>query len=1053
MAKLELRAGDRPRALVELDAATRIDPANPEILRALAELARDDGQLERAERSFRALLVVLRKDAGIARSEVFLELAAIARRQDDEGRAGELLESAFEAAARSTSEAFALERALRASGRFDMLARRYASVLQALATSELAGSDVWLRLGSVLESDLGDDRGAAETYEAALTRGVSTADVLRRLDRAYERLGDRAAQARVLERRVEVARRDHDRAGAAHALFRLAALRFADAATAREGCALLADAVEASGDWDRAEQAMRVAVATSPDDPEVLALYERVGREEGHERALLDALTRRLAREPRAAVLREAVTLAQTLAEPPAAEALLRDYLSRGAASERDDDRAWACDALAELRLSAGDAAEGVALKRRAADLAEPGQARDLSFEVARLAATTLGDLHLAAETYEVLLAREAADREAWEPLLDVYRRMPDPEKLARLLGVVVDYVDDPAERARLRLERVRVMMHDLGMGDAAADPLRDLVDEDPAQVDAALMLAGILERRGDERGLIDLLSRQLDSAKDRSDTRSIASFALRLGGLMAREDQVGARNVFIGALEWEPQNRELLRALLDALGSDADASDRADAMEKLLGLVEGEEAERLGLALAALRTETWDEEGAERALRLGLAAHPSSRALRERLEATYRERGAWPELAEIVTRALDSLDPGDAARGALLAQRAELRSKTGADEGALRDLEEAFALGAASATALVERLEHARARASEPAATRAVTLRLAALYPEVGRTDEARALLGEQVRVDGKDREALRALARLEEDAGAWDAASATWRRLVALEEGPAVVETALRLADACARAERPGDARGGLERARLVAPDDEALRGRLEKGDAATGAHRELAEMLLEEAKAARDVAGRFAALVRAGATLLEKAQDATSATIALREAHALRPADLDCAALLADALHASSRNAEAFELLSATVASHKGRRSKELAPLYHRLARVARASGERAGELAWLSTALDMDAQNGVIAFELASVAQELGQLEVAQRALRAITMLRGQAPVSRAVAYQRLGEIARMQGDAKRAVLLLRRAVDDDPHLESAKALLAKLEAEA
>src|SRR5690606_23896335 len=61
LARLDLAVGDRARALVELDAATRIDPANPEILRALAELARDDGQLERAERSYRALLTVLRR--------------------------------------------------------------------------------------------------------------------------------------------------------------------------------------------------------------------------------------------------------------------------------------------------------------------------------------------------------------------------------------------------------------------------------------------------------------------------------------------------------------------------------------------------------------------------------------------------------------------------------------------------------------------------------------------------------------------------------------------------------------------------------------------------------------------------------------------------------------------------------------------------------------------------------------------------------------------------------------------------------------------------------
>src|SRR5207302_3308418 len=104
LARLDLAVGDRARALVELDAATRIDPANPEILRALAELARDDGQFERAERSYRALLTVLRRqestdeDAPVTRSEVMFELSQIAARQGEPDRAKEILESAFELA-------------------------------------------------------------------------------------------------------------------------------------------------------------------------------------------------------------------------------------------------------------------------------------------------------------------------------------------------------------------------------------------------------------------------------------------------------------------------------------------------------------------------------------------------------------------------------------------------------------------------------------------------------------------------------------------------------------------------------------------------------------------------------------------------------------------------------------------------------------------------------------------------------------------------------------------------------------------------------------------
>ena len=121
LARLDLAVGDRARALVELDAATRIDPANPEILRTLAELARDDGQLDRAERSYRALLTVLRRqeeiaeDAPISRSEVMFELSKIAGRQGEPDRAKEILESAFELSTESVVEARRLEAALRAA--------------------------------------------------------------------------------------------------------------------------------------------------------------------------------------------------------------------------------------------------------------------------------------------------------------------------------------------------------------------------------------------------------------------------------------------------------------------------------------------------------------------------------------------------------------------------------------------------------------------------------------------------------------------------------------------------------------------------------------------------------------------------------------------------------------------------------------------------------------------------------------------------------------------------------------------------------------------------
>ena len=48
------------------------------------------------------------------------------------------------------------------------------------------------------------------------------------------------------------------------------------------------------------------------------------------------------------------------------------------------------------------------------------------------------------------------------------------------------------------------------------------------------------------------------------------------------------------------------------------------------------------------------------------------------------------------------------------------------------------------------------------------------------------------------------------------------------------------------------------------------------------------------------------------------------------------------------------------------------------------------------------------------------------------------------------MSRALAYQHMGDIAHRQGDPKRALVLLKRALTEDPSLESARALVGVVE---
>jgi golgin subfamily B member 1 len=147
--------------------------------------------------------------------------------------------------------------------------------------------------------------------------------------------------------------------------------------------------------------------------------------------------------------------------------------------------------------------------------------------------------------------------------------------------------------------------------------------------------------------------------------------------------------------------------------------------------------------------------------------------------------------------------------------------------------------------------------------------------------------------------------------------------------------------------------------------------------------------------------------------------------------------------------DALIQVGRIDEAAQTTQAALAAQKGRRSREAGALYHRLARIERHRGSSQGELAMLTAAMEMDGQNGVVASELGWAALHANSLELAQKALRIVTMTKSATTMPRAEAYAHLGDIAMRQGDPKRAVMLLKRAVTEDPQQERAHELLRQL----
>lgn len=110
-------------ALIELDAAAKIQRSEPVLLKTLGDVAREKGELERAERAYRALLLLAGRNqpGSVGESAILFELYRIAAERNEPERATDLLDSALEAADQDPAEALRLEAALREAEQWDLL--------------------------------------------------------------------------------------------------------------------------------------------------------------------------------------------------------------------------------------------------------------------------------------------------------------------------------------------------------------------------------------------------------------------------------------------------------------------------------------------------------------------------------------------------------------------------------------------------------------------------------------------------------------------------------------------------------------------------------------------------------------------------------------------------------------------------------------------------------------------------------------------------------------------------------------------------------------------
>ncbi|HEY4242142.1 MAG TPA: tetratricopeptide repeat protein [Kofleriaceae bacterium] len=477
---------------------------------------------------------------------------------------------------------------------------------------------------------------------------------------------------------------------------------------------------------------------------------------------------------------------------------------------------------------------------------------------------------------------------------------------------------------------------------------------------------------------------------------------------------------------------------------------------------------------LAELMTRDSERAGDDRAVeRLREAASVYSGFLGQPLKAAEVLRKARlraPHVAALVTdhaaalAAAGELDAAQRAIGealatvhgegrtSLLLLRANFRQQLGDDASAVADLTEAYDLDKERVTeSLVHGLEKLRLRAERDGdlpTERTATLRLAQLLTQHGELERGRAFLVGWIERDPRDAEPLYMLCDLDESIGHWDGVAAAATRLAYVTDGDAQVQAALRTASSAQQAGRPGEAVPVLELVHNAQPAVEVLRDKLRELYDAAGEYRLLAGVLVADAEHGTDPAQRYANYKRAAELYLYHLEDSASAQHPASKALELQPEDHAALMLNVDVLIQSGALEDAGRTLEAAISAQK-KRTPELAVLQQRMGKVSAALGDKDGHLNWLKKAFDVDRKNAEVAAELAQLATEMGDYELALKPLRAITLMDNPAPVTRPMALLWEAKIEHARGNRAKAELWAKKALREDPAFADAQQFLDEL----
>jgi tetratricopeptide (TPR) repeat protein len=784
------------------------------------------------------------------RRDVYLRLASVFEVDlADLGRAEEVLNQILSEQPDDAAALEFLDRIYDRQGTFDQLA----DVLRRRIRVTDDGRDLTalhLRLGRVLADVLEDPDGAIASYQAVLDNDPRNAEALPALERLYFKAERWEDLYGVYEKLLDIAPGDEAMADCYARMARITSEYFEDRERSvglwrkvldlrgsdPRALGALADLHEQAGEWRELTEVLDNQIRATPDAPDRIPLYKRLGRIWGdklqRERNALEAWQQALSIDPNDVEALRALAdnyrtagaweeLSETLSRLiDLGQEVLGDDESKDLYSQLGElegstllrtDRAinaWrkvleldpidfrALAALETLYTQEARWEESVdVLERRVRALASPEDQIDVLMQVANIWVDKIGDSAAAAEVYERILAIDPGNMTASAEVEQIYRQRKSWMKLIELLLSRTEFVSDPKERIGLLCQIAEIYENELDDGDSAFVTLQAAFREDYSNDHVARELERLATTAGKWNELLSDYTQVVQGIPDQKQAADLwVKIARWYDSAVSRTDYgIASANQ---ALQLDPAHEGAMVALEDFYRKQAAWRDLVLILARHAE-VEQDALRKVELLLALAETqETQLGDAAQAMLAYQQALDVDERCMPaiDALERLYRRTQAWDRLVEVLSRKSHTVDDGELAVKLRLQVGELWEERLGDNERAVEAFKEVLTVDSQNLMALkaLERLyektgkmeayldvlEHELEVTGEEEERVALYARMAEVWEQqFGKTDRAIDSLQKILLVDPSNKNAYRDLERLYRAERRWDALADNYR------------------------------------------------------------------------------------------------------------------------------------------------------------------------------------------------------------------------------------------------------------------------------------